>query len=269
MDPDNETTNGGATPETTTTTEKPAATPPAGAAPAATPPAPPANAAPPAAPAPKGGDEEMVTIPKRELNSRIERAKKGALKEVFGEDVDPETAKQKATKAKELEAQAEEQRRQQLTKEQQLEEDLRKEREQRTALETKLRERTRKEVAQRETQRISSIATKHIDPSMAEFALPKFRAHLKTLKRAEINAMTDKDIEKFFAELVKKNPRFARQSTAPARNVERRPVTNGSQPNKPVPHGSGQGAASPKTARPGQPNSMTKAEIREKFGVGW
>jgi hypothetical protein len=211
----------------------------------------------------------MVTLPKRELEKRIGRAKQSALKEVFGEEIDTDAAKTRAAKAKELEAQQEQQRQAQLTNEQRLQEELAREKARADEATTKLKAKQRQDVMNRETQRIAGLANKHIDPSMTELVLPKFKQHLKTLTRQQVNAMDDKQIEKWFRDFASKNPKLARAAAPAPKPTPKVPVTNGVRGNRPGQMPSGQGAAAEKTARPGQPNSMTKAEIRQKHGVSW
>jgi hypothetical protein len=73
-------------------------------------------------------------------------------------------------------------------------------------------------------------------------------------------------IEKFFEQLAKDRPRFAR--TGGEKPVEV-PVESGSKAAASPPgNGAPSGQAGAKTARPGQPNSMTAAEIRRE-GYKW
>jgi hypothetical protein len=254
-----------ATPDLTPAPQAPA--PVGGAAPAA----PPAAEPPKALTLPDGTDpseEATYQLSGADFKRRLARYTSKQLRDQFGTD-NPDEIKAKLAEYEQLKAKQEEQRRASMDETTRLQEDLAREKAARQAAEqARAQLETRIEVS-RETRRIKAIASKHVDPSMMEFALPKLAAHLKAnYSRAEINRLKDGDIERFFADLAKKNPRFAkagqpRPATPPPPRV---PVTNGrpagAAPRPPA------GGPAPKSAAPG-PNQMSRDEIKKNYGVSW
>lgn len=80
-------------------------------------------------------------------------------------------------------------------------------------------------------------AADHIEPGMYEYAAGALRRHVAALPEREQIAFTQDQARKFFADLAKKQPAFARKqggSPAPAAGV-RRPLTTGPSPARAAP----------------------------------
>jgi len=274
--------------EKTETQTAPGGTPP-GAPPAGgTPPAPggatpsPANAKPPAATPPgetseKPGEGEgkpaTVSMPSAELKDRLSRERQAGqsavLKKLGVESEDDLAAKLK--RLAEIEAQDEEKRRAALAESDRLKEDLAKEKQRADEAVAKLQRTKESQVIRNEAARVARLGSKHVDPSMLKYAVPEFGTHLASLTNAEIKALDDKGIEKWFADFAKRNPKFARPKTNGPTNqppaTKRVPATNTATP------GASRGAAPPaggapqKTAKPGQPNTMSGSELRKATGL--
>lgn len=257
MDPETE----GA--QTSTTTTAPASATPAAPPPAAPPPVVQAAALPtPEAPKPEG----RIELTKEDLDSRLSRAKRTALKESIGEE-DPAVVKAKLERLAALEADGEAKRIAALSEAERTKEELARANARAETAEKALKEQRRSNIVARETQRVTGIAVKHIAPEATGYALADFSKHLKSLSRADANKLTDKDVEVFFRDLAKKKP-FMAKSTAPAAPAAPKvPVTTGTvAARKPGTQPSGTPSGE-KTARPGQPNSMSKAEINKAYGI--
>lgn len=231
---------------------------------------------PPAAPAAKtlaDGDEVEEAgeykVTGADFKRRLERGNAAFLRKKFGTD-NPDDIAAKLQKLSEVEAREEEARRSSLAESERLKEDLARETEARKKSDAKVAELRSKVVVSAETQRLARLAGKHIDPAMTKYAVMELAEHLnRTMTPKQIDKLGDKDLEGFFAKLVKQNPRFARArgatlATPPA--APRVPASNTAQP------GASKGAAPPpagqatvKTAKPGQPNSMTKDELRKAY----
>jgi len=282
---------------TETTTEKTPA--PAAGAPAAskapeTPAAPAAAATPaPAAPTTEelGDDTEPTagkkyTLTAEALRKRVDRGSKAFIKSEFGID-DPAVIKSKLAAADAAEKAAEEARRAQLTKEQQLTEDLRVANEARQAAELRAQE--------VEEAREIGTAEDAIRESLKETIKPKFWRHVRAdlaehlsskFDPDKLDAMTDQEREKIVGDwatqYVRDNPEYAAKAERPAggateqKTEEKKPeaakvpLTNGTA--NPAGAGPTGGKAPPvittgkfagKTAAPGHPNSMTKAEFEQ------
>jgi hypothetical protein len=193
------------------------------------------------------------------------------LREKFGTD-DPEKIRVDLAELKTLREEKETRRLEQLTKEQRLVEERKAARreteEARAALKFLEDER---DVEQVSTQ-FARLAAKHLDADLVDdddwrvALFSKLRKHLQEETGGVASKITDKIVEKFFGEYAKEKPQFAKRSNERPVEVE---VESGSKaPAAPPGNGAPPGQAGVKTARPGQPNSMTAAEIRQA-GYKW
>ncbi len=246
----------------------PAATPPASTTSATTPPATPGAVTPGAADANANGGR-VHQLREEEFKERLDRSNRSQLRDLFGTD-DKDAILAKWKKADALEAAAEEQRRATLSNEQKLQEDLAKEKARADKAQAESRQLRQAHVVSKEKARVASMASKYIDPAMIKYAGLEFAAHLrKNFTPKQINRLTDKDVEKYFADLAKSQPKFAKPKPAGA-SPQRVGLTNGaSNPGTPSPTPVNGGGSQQKTAKPGQPNSMTKAEIKKFTGHSW
>ena len=206
-------------------------------------------------------EEGEYTLSAAALRSRISRASKKQLRDQFGTD-DPTEVKAKLDKLEKLEKAQEEERRAKLAKEQQLQEDLEKEKQARTAAEKRAEAAENRRVVDKEYRRVTGVASKHIDEDLVEDAVERFRKHLRTMDDKDIESMTQKEEEKWFADLAKEKPKFAKVKADDKRGeTQKVPLTNGARTARPdsLPAG----GSSEKTFKPGQPNSYTKEEMRK------
>jgi hypothetical protein len=208
-------------------------------------------------------EENVYTIKGDALKKRLERSKNSELKKMFGTD-DRDQIKTIIEEHKQLKSQSEEQRRAQLSESEKLKEDHAKIALERDQWRTKYeRVEANREYAKTHRE-VRSLAAKHIDPRMLPYAEAEFASFLKkTMDPKQMNRLQPKDIVNFFAKLAQKNPRLARAKPTeqPKPKVL---ISNGANPNtKP---GNKVNPQSEKTARPGHPNSKTKAELRSE---GW
>jgi hypothetical protein len=288
----------------TETATAPAGTPPAGAAtsapagaailnpPGATPPAVrdaggPPPAAPPAPAAPvlgRGG----TALPPESVAQRVDRERRKLLREEYGTDdaarVEQIRAQRKADAAR-LQglAEAEDARkREAMTAQQRLEADLAKERERAVTLETRLKTLEEERVMERQSSQLHDLASKHVDPSLVDWALIRFQRYVQSAPVDQIKRLTPRAIERWFEKFVSENPKAKREAAAPtpAPTPDQAPAKVAPAPEKPprrVPLATSTaarggaptprapaaqaGAVAGKTIKPGLPNSMTKAEV--------
>lgn len=236
----------------------------------------PAAAAPPAAPAPAvpaatGG--KRVTMEESDFKDRIARAKRQALIDIHGTD-DADAIRAKLAKADTLEKDADERKRAQMSEVERLQHDLARERQRAVAAATEARAlREHQEIREQQTV-IENIASRHVAPKYVGMASRELREHLRSLDSKVVDGWTDREIAKWFQTFATKQPEIA--ASASQRQRQRapvgattptpRPATNQSTPT------SSAGTNGGKTFRPGQPNSMTRAEAREaarKQGFTW
>ena len=205
------------------------------------------------------GDAELLTLSRAALKSRLQRATRSELKERFGTD-DPEDIKQKLDLLATYEAEKEETRLANLS-------ELEREREMRARAEGERDEWKRQHgelrdsyLVRKEHSRIESIASKHVDPTMQDYALGQFQRYLtSSLSDEQIENLTDPEIEQWFTQKVREIPKLARDfQAAPPPPPAIVPLSNGPQAgNQPAPP---QGVQPTKSFSPSAANAMTRQE---------
>lgn len=216
-------------------------------------------------------DDELVQLSPKALKSRLARASKTQLKEAFGTD-DLEEIKTKLAKADEYTAKQEEDRKKTLTKEQKLKEErdaaIKEASDYKTKFETAQVER----VVEKQDMRMARVAEKYLDPEYIETEFPRLAAALlKAAEEGDKKLLKNEDtwIDNWFKERVAEKPKLGKDfGTSAADGGESKVektvmLTNGADGARPngAPRQGNSGGA--KTAKPGQPNSMSDKEIRD------
>ena len=221
-----------------------------------------------------GAPEAKPLMSQEQLNERIAQAKRSAvalerahLKELFGTD-DFAEIKKIRDERETLRKEAEKQKRAQMSKEQRLEADLKAAQDRALDLEKRVHRAERDRLYDKQDQAIRRIASAHVnDEYIDDVAFMYARNVLASMDPKAAEKLTEKDISKWFAELAKTKPAFARAGE-PRPRVQQR-VTTGPKPApKPAPNPT----SVQKTARPGQANSMSKGELRNHLkqrGLQW
>lgn len=208
----------------------------------------------------------VIHIPFSKFATRVNRAKKKSLMDVFGTD-DREKIKGMKTEYEAAVNKREEERRAKLEETERLKEDARKEKERADTLQAKLDSEAENRLVKGTVDELSTMATAAgTQPKFARYAIADFKEHLKKLDEDALEALTDAEINTWFATWVKDNPEMAKA----AGSADKPKVTDGAAPNKPTPPKAGD-AGMQKTLKPGQPGSMNKDEVRAAFGgkVPW
>jgi hypothetical protein len=111
---------------------------------------------------------------------------------------------------------------------------------------------------------VERIAGRHINPLYVGDAAFLFAKHLRdNVDPRDAAKMTERDVQKWFADFVKRRPAFA--ASPAARRQERAPVGAGTPP-PPRPRApAGTTTTVTKTFKPGQANSMSPAEARAEL----
>lgn len=240
--------------------------------------------------APKAGRGPVTTagIPDAALKSRLDRAKAmGAepFMKLLGAKSEAE-AKDKLAKLSQLEQEGEKRRLAEMGEVERLKAELEAERQKNSLLEQQLAEHAHEREHEQHEQVVTRVASEAVDPD----ALPLFKMHLAqhVKKLAQTNPelaekFGERSIKRFTEKWVQQHPKFARapggaeaapgkvapgaQAPKAAPLPVRRPVTSGApQRRNPAPVVQ-QGGAMPsmangKTARPGQANTMSSAEVK-------
>jgi hypothetical protein len=124
-------------------------------------------------------------------------------------------------------------------------------------LENSVKERELNDLANRGEQEVLNVAKKFIHSDYIEDAVLLFQGHLGKLSEAELEQLTPESVNSWFKDYVKRRPALAVSSGEKSDKPQPRPINSGAAPNKP---NSDDKSALAKTPRPGQPNSMTRAE---------
>lgn len=211
-----------------------------------------------------------ITLSTAQFRERLERSNAKFLRDNFGTDNVQELVSQ-FEEAKKLRAAEDQRRREQMTETQRLNEDLARERARATAAEQSVKALREGQEVERERRRVAGLASKYIDAAYTDVALIKWAKEVQALPKKQLARMTDGDLEKWFRDYAKAHPQLAKaRAQAPTTRTAPTGPTNG-----PGPGGGQRPAASrpvsptAKTAKPNQPNSMSKAEIRKAYGVTW
>lgn len=218
-------------------------------------------------------DADLVEMTPRQLRSRLDRHTKAELKERFGTDSYDEI-KKKIDRAEELEKAEEERKRAAMTEAEKLKADLEAERE----AHKKTKERADTLYAQRDFDRVDSrmtrVAEKHIDPDYLEVELPKLAAWiLENFDDKEAAKITDAQLDKYFKERLEAKPKLAKDydekvAKAAAKEDKKKVGANNSPKEENRPGEKRNGDTSPaegKTFKPGQQNTMSKQEAKQKM----
>jgi hypothetical protein len=227
------------------------------------------------------------------LSQRLARATSAANRrwsETLGVD-DPTKVKERLDRAAQLEKEAEERKRSEMTELDRFKADLEAERAQKAELQKQLEKEREDRLYEKQDATIAQFAAEVVDPTCIRLAKAEFASHLRELGESDpkkVAKMTERDVRKWFSDWVKEHPKFAREAAADAAAAAaaskggkagaaaaaaapaRRALTNGASPRRaaPAPAGRAPGpgtaaTAAGKTPRPGQKNSMNKAELKE------
>lgn len=202
-------------------------------------------------------DSELLSMSKAALTKRLDRHTKKELRARFGTD---DYSKIEAD-LKELEgfrAKKEEDRKASLTREQKLQEEKEAEKKRADELEKELeRERNQQSFAEYDATAKEVFADK-IAPKHMKRAFRELKEHILSLDDAEEpkDAKKAKKLfEKWTKDWLEENPEFAKAAPEEPKKI---PLTTGTNPNARRERGDADLAH--KTAKPGQVNSMSKAE---------
>jgi len=246
----------------------------------------------------KGG----APIPGEAVSDRVARERNRILRAEYGTTDPAEIAKIKSLRLAQadeyttLKKQKEDADRLAMSEQQRQTADLEALRTQNAELQSRLHEMETGQVVNSQTQELTKVAGKYIDPSMMEYALGDFQRYVNKLDPKEVKRVTPRSIERWFVKLAEEKPRFRivpvdpnagvdptlgtaavgvkgvdSPGPSPAtivvpKTVRRVPITTSTAPKggapKPVPKKPEGGTVAGKTVRPGMPNSMTSQELK-------
>lgn len=216
--------------------------------------------------------DELIQMSPKALKARLTRATSSALKEAFGTS-DIETIKKMVEKAKKADEKAEEERRASLSEQERLKEDRDREKARADAAEARFTAAERQRIVEKQDARITRLAEKHLDPDYIESEFPRLARDLgKAFKAKDPKLLKNEEawIDKWFEKRVAEKPKLGKNYQGPAATQETEPkeeppkkvlMNNGVATHKPDPAKSG--TTTNKTAKPGQPNSLSDREIRD------
>ncbi len=155
-------------------------------------------------------EADLIKLPLSALKKRLQRHTASQLKQEFGTS-DLKEIKAKLDKYAELEKQEEERKRAQMTELEKHKEDLKKERMRRRDAERRERLSNHERLAEKgETRVMRAADAVGVDPDAHDALLPKFKTYLMSLEQKERASMSDKAIQKWFADQLKAKPKYAK-----------------------------------------------------------
>lgn len=226
---------------------------------------------------PTPDDKGNVTIPFSQFLKRVGRMTRRELRKHFGTDkLEDVVAERKELET--LRTERDEQKRKEMSEKQKLEDDLKKERDKVAAATARADEAEVRIIVKEQDRTLRDLAVDYVSKEDADDLLDRFA---REVRRHPDEYKSTKAVKAWFAEFVEKHPKWAKEAAADDKTVEAKkaaakkeepakvPLNNGAKTNaRPAAPASG-GTNGEKTARPGQTNSMSKAEIQKKFGVSW
>lgn len=252
-------------------------------------------------PRPGRGPVTTVGIPDAALKARLDRARAQGQEPFFralGVKTEAE-AKEKLAKLAMAEQEGEKRRLAELSEVERLKAELDAERQKNAALEQRLASHEQEREHEQHEQVVVRVAGEQVIPKALKIFRIDLAAHVKRLGETNpelAEKFNERGIKRFTDKWLRENPEFAKQAAPadaaagekppvvvpPARGAtpptgarpaqpvpQRRALTTGIPPRKnPAPPVNAGGAAPPgtmngKTARPGQPNSMSSAEVKQ------
>lgn len=213
------------------------------------------------------------TLSSDDLKDRIRRAQSSVLKELLGTD-DATAIRERLAKVDAIEKQAEEAKRAQMTETQKMQHDIVKARGERDRYRTELAMAQEREVMREQSVFVERIAGGHVNPAALEEASVAFARAVSKTDPKIVAKWTERDINTWFKSYVARKP-FMGRTAAPSAEPQRRVVERPGGAMRPAPRPTAPASSQAnggKTFRPGQPNSMTRAESREEAkrrGYNW
>lgn len=201
-------------------------------------------------------DSELISMSKQALTKRLDRHTKKELRERFGTD-DYAKIKADLDELATFRAKKEEERQAALTKEQKLQEERDKEKKRADEAEAKLQKEHDSKVFAEYDNTAKEVFADKVAPKHMKRAMRELKEHVLGLEENETPndpKKAKKVFEKWTKDWLEENPEFAK----PVEEPKKIPLTTGSNPNAKREKGDAQLAS--KTAKPGQVNSMSKAE---------
>lgn len=212
-----------------------------------------------------------LALTNEEMRDRLSRAKASALKDVFGTD-NPAAIKDRLAKLEALEKKAEADRLAQMSEIERAKHEATRARAEALRYRSELVQAQEREVVRDQTAFVERIASQHVNPAALEEASLAFARAVATTDPKVVARWSEKDVATWFRQYVAKKPFMAATAGQPARRVERAPAGSAQPPPRPRQPATAATASSSKTFRPGQPNSMSRAEAREEAkrrGFSW
>lgn len=221
---------------------------------------------------PQPDDKGIISLPKKAFMKKVSSMTARELKRIFGtSDVD-----QIVTERKELEdlrkskserdAKDEETRRATLKEEERLKEDNAKLAKANAELKTALDAKDEEVVVDRQQSYLSAVATKVVDEDSVDYALSKFRKHIKGKSNHEVESMSEKDVKAWFEDFAKEHPKHARAPAEEKKEPKKVGLTTAKKPEtKPIDGKSGQ----PTQKRPMEMSKQELSAYKKERGLSY
>lgn len=205
-------------------------------------------------------DSELVSMSKQALGKRLDRHTKKELRERFGTD-DYAQIKKDLDELKTLREEKETKRRAELSENEKLKEDLAKEKKAREEAEARAQKTVDAQTFAEYDQTAKEVFGDKVAPKHMKRAMRELKEHILGLEDNEAPSdvkKAKKVFEKWAKDWLEENPEFAKPAPDEPKKIK---LSTGADPNAKREKGDPQMAH--KTAKPGQVNSMSKAEYAQ------
>lgn len=207
----------------------------------------------------------MFHLSSKNFTKRIARMAAKELRKVFGtSDIDKITAERreheelKKEKA-ERDKKEDEARRAAMKEEERLKEDNAKLAKRTKELEAALEAKDEERIVDRQQHYLEGVAAKVVDGDSVDYALAKFKRHIRGISNREVEAMDEKAVAAWFADWAKANPKHAREAASePKQEPKKVPLSTGGKPPAAKPGDKAGGPAGNK-----KPIDMTPGELKQ------
>jgi hypothetical protein len=199
---------------------------------------------------------QLIQLSKTALDKRLARHTKSELKAQFGTD-DPTEIKAKLDKFAEYEAEKEAARVAALSEQEKLKEEAAAANKRADEAEKKHQRAVDQQVFSEYDREAAGVVGEHVAEKHVKRAIRELKEHVLSLDDADL-AKPKKVFETWTKDFVKENPEFAKAAPPPPPKI---PLTNGADPN--ARRERSDVSLATKTPKPGQPNSMSRAEFAQ------
>lgn len=229
---------------------------------------------------PEVGEDNMVKMPLRDFMRRVSRMTKKEMKKKFGtDDFDAIVAEREELKT--LREDRAKREREAMSEKERLEADKKAAEARAQEAETRAERAEESRMAERFENTVSTVAAEYVDKADVDDVLDRLARRIERHPEEFPPGKKGKDaVDSWFKDFVEKHPKYAKGAPAGETKAEEKKadevkveqktkvIDTSIQRNRPPGQKPARAIPEGKTARPGQPNSMTREELK-RAGYNW